>query len=117
VRQSYASLDAQAAAVQDAMEFLTRTLLRDEEQNDESLFTFKSVSVIEWERVETSGELDTSETPVGDAKPAHCSAAHSATVQLTALRRYSRGPHRGRCTAQCSPVHGSTLSGRATCAR
>ena len=110
MRQSYASLDAQAAAVQDAMEFLTQTLLSDEEQNRESLFTFKSVSVIQClERVETSGMLDTSETEVGNAKPAHCSAAHSATVQLTALRRYSRGPHRGRCTAQCS-----TLSGRAT---
>ena len=114
MRQSYASLDAQAAAVQDAMEFLTQTLLSDEEQNRESLFTFKSVSVIEClERVETSGIAE-SETPVGDAKPAHCSAAHSATVQLTALTRYSRGPHRGRCTAQCSPAHGSTLSGRAT---
>ena len=115
MRQSYASLDAQAAAVQDAMEFLTQTLLSDEEQNHESLFTFKLVSVIQClEPVVTSGMLDTSETPVGDAKPAHCSAAHSATVRLTALRRYSRGPHRGRCTAQCSPVHGSTLSGRAT---
>jgi hypothetical protein len=96
------------------MEFLTQTLLSDEEQNREPLFTFKLVSVITpLERVETSGIAE-SETPVGDAKPAHCSAAHSATVQLTALRRYSRGPHRDRCTAQCSPVHGSTLSGRAT---
>ena len=80
-----ASLDAQAAAVQDAMEFLLRTLLRDEERNSGSLFAFKSVSVLTClEEVVTQRgrEMLTSEKEVGEAKTAHCSAAH-CTGQLT----------------------------------
>jgi hypothetical protein len=78
-----ASLDAQAAAVQDAMEFLTRTLLRDEGLHSESLrlFTFTFVSVLQClETVTTSKgrEMLTSEKEVGEAKAARCSAAHSA---------------------------------------
>jgi len=76
-----ASLDAQAAAVQDAMEFLTQTLLRDEERNSGSLFKCNSVSVLTClEEVVTQRgrEMLTSEKEVGEAKAARCSAAHSA---------------------------------------
>ena len=74
-----ASLDAQAAAVQDAMEFLTQTLLRGEGLHSGSLFAFKSVSVIKClETVKTpkGREMLTSEKKVGEAQTAHCSAAH-----------------------------------------
>jgi len=76
-----ASLDAQAAAVQDAMEFLTQTLLRVEGLHSESLFTFTFVSVLQClETVTTSKgrEMLASEKEVGEAKTARCSAAHSA---------------------------------------
>ena len=76
-----ASLDAQAAAVQDAMEFLTQTLLNGEERNSGSLFAFKSVSVIKCLEMVTTPkgpEMLTSEKKVGAAQAAHCSAAHSA---------------------------------------
>ena len=83
-----ASLDAQAAEVQDAMEFLTRTLLNDEERNRGSLFTFKSVSVIQCLEMVTTPkgrEMHTSEKEVGEAQMAHCSAAHGAVHTTKAV--------------------------------
>ena len=79
-----ASLDAQAAAVQDAMEFLTRTLFRDEERNSGSLFTFKSVSVLQClEKVTTPKGLEmlTSVTEVSEAQIGSLQCRAQCTAQ------------------------------------